>query len=189
MIDQLLSIIKTQVLSKNSYLNKFSVNCIENAEGQIVADYNRGEVYEGAEDIYGMGGYVRYTDSIQYSEAKKTTSNNKGRLTSVPLRLVVYNFNEDKEVDTVRLEEKISNDLDGVDFSSHTGAETQIEIVFDSADLNASRNWDREIQKPRKEANSFYQMISIDFNLKFVRTQMDEECFVDCYVFNNADKC
>lgn len=189
MIDELLSLIKTQVHANNTYFNKFSVNCFQDDNGNIVADFNRQEAYEGATDVYGVGAYVRYTGNIQYSEPKKITSCNMAAEAVVPLRLVAYHFDDSKEFNIARLEEKLSNDLMSVSFAAHTGQETKIELVLVDSDLNSHDNWKREMGRPMAEGNNFFQMVAINFNLKFVRTQMKQDCFDDCFVFNNDTKC
>lgn len=196
MIDEIQKIIAQQLKEKNKYLNRIDVNCIQMDSGHVVLDFNRNEVYSGASDIVGVGAYIRYTTRFQYSPVtpnerknKRTSSCNNQHAVEVPLRMVIYNFDDSKEFNITRLEEKITNDIMGVSFSSYNGAETQISIEITDSVNNPHDVWQSEIQMPVKEGNNFFQMLAINFNLTFVRSFMKEDCFEDCFVFNNDTKC
>lgn len=195
MIDELLKLIGEHIFKKNPYLNKVHTNCIMLEGGQVVADYNRNEVYEGATDIIGYGGYIRYNGKYEYEKVKGGSSNAKmssscesSHAVSVPLRLVVYNFEGGKEFNQARLEEKLQNDLQKVSFVDYEGAESTINIELVSSDTNSHSVFKSEFGDMDK-GDSHYQMLSVDFNLTFVRKALKDECFDNCDVFNNDSKC
>lgn len=195
MIDDLLNIARAQLKEVNTFLNKLNVNCIMLDSGEIVADWNRGEITSGAEDINGIGGYIRYAGKIEYAPVSSRSTNNKKTSScsdqigvDVPLKFVVYNFDEGKEFNMIRLEEKLTNDLLNINFSAAISYETQLSLELITSDINSHDVWKSEIGSI-KTGNSYFQMLSIDFKIKFVRSKMKADCFEDCDIFNNEEKC
>lgn len=189
MIDKILDIIKEQFLESNPFLDRMDINCIRLETGEIVADYNRNEINSGAEDMKGVGSYIRYNGIIEYSPVTRKRSSCKQNYdVSVPMRLVIYNFNDSKEFNMIRLEEKVSNALMVISFAAHNGFEKSLSIELTSSNPKSDTVWINEIGKER-EADNFFQMLSVDFNLKFVKSEVSPECFESCDVFNNEEKC
>lgn len=195
MIDELLKNIGEYILEKNPYLNKLHVNCIMLDGGQVVADYNRNEVYEGAEDITGVGAYVRYNGKYEYTKvtgasvgSKRSSSCETAHDVSVPLRLVVYNFEGPREFNQARLEEKLQNDFQNILFNGYEGQESNIDVQLEGSDTNPHSVFKSEFGDKAKQ-DAHYQMLAIDFKLTFVRKALKDGCLEVCDVFNNNDKC
>lgn len=184
MVLNLTEYIGEQIKALNPYLDAFAVNCIKLKGGEIVNFIGEEKTNYSPTDIVGMGAYIRIDPNIKYAkQVKRNTSCENKFIGSAQFRLVVFSINQFKRPHPYKLENKLTGDINGLNFGTYTGKEQEITCIVNSANLNFVDNFVSELSTDHSiPAESVIIALNCTLSWSFRK----EDCIDNCNIWEEV---
>jgi hypothetical protein len=173
MVKEIIGHIGKRLHEQNSVFDDWAAGAIV-YDGKVVIDHPIEKENVGISDVRGISFYIRHNGNYQYSTGRKQTSDTHYNDITVPLRLVAFGIKRVNNIDPVKAERVLANQLLHIDFQNIEGLNSPVEVQLQSSCVESRRVLTEEISTESRNPGDRFRGVCIDFYIKFQRPEKEQ---------------
>ncbi len=173
MVIDLLNFIADEVYDRNLYFNNYVAIALQQDDGKVYKFTTSQErTFCGLSDADGIAFYIKVNPVMSFTKGRQITSSKKVSQGTIECNLIAYQTSS--EINTINWQKKLSEALNSINFSGHSGTEHNIQVEIKSTSNSAEQIFKEETGKP---LDTELKIVSIKYNLIFSTSSFDcDEC-------------